>query len=278
MSYSFRIDPKDLPPLTPEQQKYPYADLYTREIAVPEQTVLDAFAENHEMDPSKAILPEDLYHILESDFQPEMGYCVLPNGIGYSCTVVQLPGATPEIYDYRLQLVFSEDMGFIVEYPGFHFEHYDGLCIEDNGTGKKALILDRNYSAAELGFPGVPSEINPDILSVSAHDQDIVAAEGPIDPTRGKGVLILVNKRITGGIEQWWFVYSGLHIQDARTVNVLGDNEIITAEECRRKGLHLAYESVNQLQYLPVLMEKYPNRSFSPARPWPERYRFLQHR
>lgn len=278
MSYSFRIPPESLPPLTEEQKACPYATLYGREIAQPDEEILAAFAPERPMDSNKAVLPEHLCRLLDPAFRPEMGYCVLPNGVGYSCTVVRLPGADEAMYDYRLKLVFSEDMGFIVEYPGFHFEHYDGLCIEDNGAGPQALILDRNYSAAELGFPGDPTVLNPDILSISAHDQDAVAVEGPIDPRRGKGVLILVNRRMEGGVEQWWFVYSGLHIQDGKTLVVLDEGETITAEECRRKGLHLAYESVNQLQYLPILMEQYPDRAFSPARPWPARYRFLQHR
>ena len=278
MNYQFKIDPQKLPALTEEQKACPYAALYERNIAEPGADILAAFAPDHEIASSLAVMPEDLCKILDPNFHPTMGYCVMPNGVGYSCTVVRLPGAVPEMYDYRLNLVFAEDMGFIVEYPGFHFEHYDGLCIEDNGAGPKALILDRNYSFAELGFPGDPTKINSDILSISAHDQDIVAVEGPIDPNRDKGVLILVNKRIAGGMEQWWFVYSGLHIQDGKSAVVLAADEVISAESCRRKGLHLAYEAVNQLQYLPILMEQYPFRAFTPPRPWPERYRFLQHK
>lgn len=278
MSYKFKLDVKDLPELTAEEKACPYADLYYREIAEPDAEVFAAFEPGKQMDPSKAIMPEDLVKMLEPGFAPEAGYCVTPEGIGYSCTVVRLPGVTEEIFDYRLKLVFSEDMGFKVEYPGYHMEHYDGLCIEDNCDGMKALILDRNYSMAELGFSGDPCKMNPKLLSISAHDQDIVDLEGPINTKRDRGVLILVNTAMEGGgLEQWWFVYTGMHIEDCKARVLLDEGEVVDPEICRRKGLHLAYEAVNQAQYLPILMERFPVRDFKPARPWPERYRFLQH-
>ncbi len=275
--YKFKIDPKDLPPLTEEQKAYPYSDLYYRDIAEPCQAVKDKFAPNNYLDPSKAIMPEDFTKFTDPDFVPEMGYCKLPNGAGYSCTVVDLPEGNMEMFDYRLKLVFSEDMGFIVEYPGFHFKHFDGVCVEDSYDGPKALILDRNYSAYELGFTDLPTNINPKLLGFCGHEQDFVSAEGPIDPTRGKGALFLITKKLDKGIQHIWIVYYGLHVCNGKAEVVLGDGEVIEAEQCRRAGLHLAYESVNQVQYLPILMERYPDREFAPAKPWPDRLLFLKH-
>ena len=68
--YQFKIDPKDLPPLTEEQKAYPYADLYYRDIAEPCQKIKDAFAPDSQIDPSNAILPEDLNKFLDPDFVP----------------------------------------------------------------------------------------------------------------------------------------------------------------------------------------------------------------
>lgn len=275
--YVFKIAPEHLPPLTEEQKKCPYADLYYREIAEPDMTVMDAYAPDHEMDPSKALMPEDFTKFLDPDFVPEMGYCVLDNGVGYCCAVVDLPGATMDLFDYRLKLVFSEDMGFIVEYPGFHYAHYNGLCVEDSFDGPRALILDRNISACELGFDAPLTTLNPRILGFSAHEQDFVAYEGPIDPSRGKGLLFLLTRQIEGGLQHIWVIYQGIHLFEGKPMVVLGDGEVITAEQCRRVGLHLAYESVNQNQYLPILMERYPDRDFDSESPWPERYLFLKH-
>lgn len=275
--YQFKIDPKDLPPLTEEQKAYPYADLYYRDIAEPCQKIKDAFAPDSQIDPSNAILPEDLNKFLDPDFVPEMGYCILPSGAGYSCGVVDLPDAKLEMFDYRLKLVFSEDMGFIVEYPGFHFEHYNGVCVEDSYDGPKALILDRNYSAFDLGFSDLPTKLNPAIVGFSAHEQDFVSAEGPINPTQGRGALILITKKLEKGLQHIWLVYYGLHVRYGKSDLVLGENEVIDPEQCRRAGLHLTYESVNQVQFLSEMMKRYPDREFSPERPWPERLLFLKH-
>ena len=275
--YKFKLSPNELPPLNEEQKSCPYSDLYYREIAEPDESVMAAFSPGQPMDPSLALMPEDFRKFLEPGFTPQAGYCVLSNGAGYSCSVVNLPGATMEMFDYRLKLVFSEDMGFIVEYPGFHFEHYNGLCVEDSFDGPKALILDRNYSACELGFSDLPSKLNPDILDFSAHEQDFVPVEGPIDPEKGRGALFLITKKIEGGLQHIWIVYYGLRVSNGKAITVLGKNEVIEAEKCRRSGLHLAYESVNQNQYLPELMKRFPDREFRPERPWPERYRFLKH-
>lgn len=276
-NYKFKLSLSELPALTKEQQAFPYSDLYYRDIAEPDDAIMNAYAPEHPIDPSLAIMPEDLVKFITPSFLPTNGYCVLPNGVGYCCAVVNLPGANLQMFDYRLKLVFSEDMGFIVEYPGFHKEHYNGLCIEDSFDGPKALILDRNYSAYELGFSDLPNHLNPEIVGFSAHEQDFIATEGPIDPTRGKGVLILITKKIPGGLQHIWIIYQGIHICNQKSVVVLSDDEVITQEQCRRIGLHLAYESVNQNQYLPILMKRFPNRTFGNERPWPDKYLFLKH-
>lgn len=275
--YKFKLPPEELPPLTEEQKKYPYADLYYRELSDPSEAVMKAFEPGNALAPEQALKPEDFKKLLDPDFTPACGYCVLPNGVGYSCTVVDLPGASLELFDYRLKLVFSEDMGFVVEYPGFHFQHYNGLCIEDNHDGCMALILDRNYSAHELGFADLPSKLNPSILGFSAHEQDFVPLEGPIDPEKGRGALFLITKKIPDGLQHIWIVYQGLHVCEGKSVILLGDGETICEEQCRRTGLHTAYESINQVLFIQEMMRRYPDRSFLPERPWPERYAFLKH-
>jgi|GEM_PF-3294037 hypothetical protein len=279
MDSRIQLARNELPELTAKEKNSPYADYYYRTIAEPPPEILAAFQPDKPMDPAKAILPEDMGMFADPNCpDPEMGYCKLPGGGGYSCVVAKMPGMKKEHFDFRLRLVLADHFGFVIEYPGFHLEHYDGMCIEDFAEGQMhALILDRCYSPAELGLSVNPADVNPKILGFMVKEADVIPLEGPIDPHRGLNTLAFVMRQMENGIEYWAFAYSGIHVENGKAVTKLAPGEVVTEEKCRLRGLHHAYEYANEAQILPALYDLYGQEDLPGAKPWPERYRFLQH-
>lgn len=279
MTNTERVSAVDLPELTDEEQKSPFSGMYKRDIGDLAPEIVEAFAPRHVLDPAKAVMPEDLWEYLIADGpEPEMGYCLLPNGAGYTCLVADVPGMTKEKFDFRLKLVLADHMGFMIEFPGKQLGHWDGLCTEDFGVGyMHGTILTRGYSAFELGYPTHPSVVNPEIVEFIAKEADEISLEGPIDTTRGKCMLVFVTRETETGLRCWAFTYSGMHLVNGESTVVLAPNEEITLEMCRLRGLHHAYEYVGRKELLDEYYEEWKDKPLPPAKPWPERFLPFQH-
>ena len=274
-----RFTAEELPALTEEQKQSPFAYFYNRTIGDLAPEIQAAYAPGNEMDPSLAVMPEDMWEYLQPGAkEPTMGYCRLPDGTGYSCTIADVPGMTKEMFDFRLKLVFHDHMGFMIEYPGKHEGHWDGLCTEDFGVGyMHATILDRKYSTYELGYPTHPTIANPEIVEFLCKEADEISLEGPIDPDRGKCMLLFLTKQAEDGLHCWAITYSGMHLINRKSTNVLAPGEEIPLEVIRLRGLHHAYEYVGRRELLEELYEKYKDAPMEPAKPWPERFLPFRH-
>lgn len=269
-------DINDLPELSAEEKARPYANYYYRKISKPPIEILENFEPGKQMDPIDAILPEKLNMLLDPECpEPKMGYCLLPNGGSYSCTISKMPHVTKEMMDFYGHFALGEHLKFKILYPGFHFEHYDGLAMENFGEGNKALLLDKMYSAEDLGLVGEPTKVNPGIIDFVAKKTQFVSVSGPIDLQRGKFTLVFLKKKLDQGVAIWTIVYFGIHIENGKSVVKLGPGEVTTAERCRRNAIHLAYEFANQESILPELYEEYGKEAIVRPQPWPERYRYL---
>ncbi|MFJ5956626.1 DAPG hydrolase family protein [Paenarthrobacter sp. NPDC092416] len=279
MELHAKLKANELPELTEEQKESPFSGIYKRDIGDVTPEIELAFQPGEMIDPSKAVMPEDLWeYLLPGGPEPEMGYCLLPNGGGYTCLVADVPGVSKEMFDFRTRLVLADHVGFMIEFPGKHLGHWESLCTEDFGVGyMHATILDRSYSAFELGYPTHPSLANPEIVEFIAKEADEIPLEGPIDATRGKNTLVFVSRETDTGLRCWAFVYSGLHVVEGKSSLVLAPGEEITLEKCRLRGLHLAYEYVGRKELLDEYYEEYRDRPMAPAKPWPERFLPFRH-
>ncbi|GAA1061104.1 DAPG hydrolase family protein [Agromyces bracchium] len=273
----FRAD--ELRELTEEEKLSPFSGFYKRDIGDLAPEIVASFQPGVTIDPSKAVMPENLWeYLLPGGPQPEMGYCLLPNGAGYTCLVADVPGVTKEMFDFRLRLVLADHMGFMIEFPGKQLGHWEGLCVEDFGVGyMHGTILTRNYSAYELGYPTHPTLANPEIVEFIAKEADEISLEGPIDPTRGKCMLVFVTRETPTGLRCWAITYSGLHLVDGVSTLVLAPGEEVTLEMCRLRGLHHAYEYVGRKELLDEFYEEYKEKPLDPAKPWPERFLPFRH-
>lgn len=87
-------------PLTEEEKKSPIAKYYRETLAQPNPKLMQILSQGP-MDPSKALLPEDIEKMYEPGYmEVETGYCILPNSAGYVAVNNVFPGCTIEMMQW----------------------------------------------------------------------------------------------------------------------------------------------------------------------------------
>ena len=270
---NYRVE--DLPQLSEEDQKKPYAKYYYEgrtEITDPE--ILEAIRPGNPMPLEDALSAEDLIRLLEPGCpQPKIGYCVRPDGIGYSCACVKMPGVTMEMRDWYMPWVYGDPgLRYKIWYPGSHEIHYHNLAVEDMGWGMCDIFQGERPDMKELGFDRDPHEINPGVIKVLARNARLRLQTEDINAQKGFVALCHLIWEIPGGTEQWSFSWTGEHFVNGRLKNRLAPDEVVTEDMARLSAAHLFYEYTRQTELLPKLFAEY-GQDKGPKEPpqWPER-------
>ena len=234
--------------LTEEEQASPFASYFSYELAQPSEDMIRAFADKP-MAPGLAFMPEEAgKRFLRPGYdEGEMGYCILPNGIGYAAMLIDIPGRTDE-----MQNAFNEEFGlgdgnlaYKVWFPGAHYMHFVDGCYEDMGFGPRKIKFLPPVEFSTLGIDGDKIlEADPTVL----HLRTIPGiAYNPFDPEKKhEHSCILTELRSTPrGRElrlRYWF---GVKVTDGRLVPCLAPGESCPIEFVRETAKHFAYEYCN---------------------------------
>lgn len=222
-------DPKNLPSLSPADEKKPLAYLYyagRQELTDPAQRA--AIQPGHPIAVEDAMYPEDVAAMIldpeKSKTGPRMGYCVLPNGIGYACINTPMPGLTMPVRDFHMKWV-GEDPGFHYKlwYPGAHIIHYDQMAVEDCGWGMMDLFQGGRPPMSDYGLPENYHEINPYIARVMGRN-----ARGRLeyeDINGRKGYSAVMHVVLGDGTHQWSFAWIGAHVKNGHLVDKRSEEE-----------------------------------------------------
>ena len=106
------------PPLTPEEQKRPFAKYYRDPYPYDPAKLAKM---DTPCDPSKAIYPEQINDLLNpGTLDIEIGWCNLPNGAGFIASQNQYPGVTAEMIDWWFVWHSLEDLRYRIWYPPAH--------------------------------------------------------------------------------------------------------------------------------------------------------------
>ena len=109
------------PPLTPEEEKRPFAKYYYDEIPQPDPAHYAMMDEP--MDPADAFYPEDINRLLDVpalEAGVEIGWCNLPNGAGYIANRIHYPEFTADMVDWWFAWHPLEDLRYRIWYPPQH--------------------------------------------------------------------------------------------------------------------------------------------------------------
>lgn len=133
----------ELPPLTAEEQKRPYAKYY-RDPAPPDPEHLAKM--DTPCNPAKAILPGQMNDLLSPGYlEVEIGWCILPNGAGFVANCYRYEGVTAEMIDWWFAWHTLEDLRYRIWYPPQHA----GIMISPDARQR---ILDPNIPMREKNW------------------------------------------------------------------------------------------------------------------------------
>ena len=187
------------PVLTAEERKLPYAKYYDLPITpIPAEKI--AVLEAGPIDPSLALKIEDRNKLFEPGYLPcEIGYCVMEDGSAYLANRTEMPGVTPEMFEWWFAWHGLEDMRYRIWDPEDHFyarqqmrekvldpkvpmrEKTWGtvhIVREDIGAGPDDLILEFRY----------PHELGYDESKVGTKDCAAMMCANGHGPVPGQGV------------------------------------------------------------------------------------------
>ena len=225
------------PVLKPEERALSYAKYYDLPITpIPAEKL--AILEAGPMDPKDALPIERRNDLFLPGYLPgEIGYCVMPNGTGFIANRTEMPGVTPEMFEWWFAWHGLNDMRYRIWDPEDHFYARQQMpekvldpsvpmrektwgtvhdVLEDIGAGPDRLILEFQYPHV-LGYEEekVGTSVCATMMCANGHG-----------PTPGEGVAAIMThmvREIEGGIELRSRFWIGYGLVDGQVVKLLPD-------------------------------------------------------
>jgi hypothetical protein len=133
-----------LPELTPAEQARPFAKYLFEELPEPDPAHMALM--DSPCDPAKAIFPEQINELLNPGYlEVEIGWCNLPNGVGFIANKMFYPGVTAEMVDWWFAWHPLEDLRYRIWYPPQH----GGIMLSPEGRKR---LLDSSIPLAERNW------------------------------------------------------------------------------------------------------------------------------
>jgi len=259
--------------LTSQEKQKSYAKYFNQPIVSPNPELM-AILEKGPMDPSKALLPENINHLMQSQYdEVETGYCVLPNGTGYVAVNNKFPGVTLEMINWWFGWHSLEDLRYMLWFREGHYgidisdedrakildpatpmlEKFQGLThhvIEDTGNGAEDIQISF-LKPKELGFK--MEELNlKSVTIVGGNGVSQARVGGPKAPA----IMLHYFREISGGVESRSRFWMGYHMIDKRPCKLLLEGIQIPIQAPMGLAFHNVCEYSNLAAILPSLYKE----------------------
>lgn len=252
-----QYDPRKLPPLSPEEDKKWYSKFYYagRKEVAPETAEL--FAPGRWMDPERALLPGQFDRLMEPGYlEGDLGYCLLPNGVGYGSACTRLERVPFSMFQWYKQRKRQEALAYQIWYPGSHVSEFDHTPIEDIGFGPEAIRPHSSINWEQLGMSCAPEARDPDFLAIMGGNGRIESAVPGRETTPRVMCLFHYVRRLpSGGSEFRTHFYIGMHIEQGCGVVKQQIEPALCLEAARRMLSHCVHERENLTAFLPEFYE-----------------------
>ena len=145
------------PELTAAERALPYAKFYDLPITpIPEEKL--AVLAAGPIDPSLALKIEDRNDLFKPGYLPcEIGYCVMPNGTGFLANRTEMPGVTPEMFEWWFAWHSLEDLRYRIWDPEDHY--YARQQMREKTLDQSLPMRERTWGTVhhvleDIGCPG----------------------------------------------------------------------------------------------------------------------------
>ena len=269
--------------LTKEEQSKSYSKYFYNPITPPNKELLEILAQGA-MEPSKALLPEDINDLLNPGyFDMETGYCNLENGAGYIAVLNKMPGVTIDMVNWWFAWHGLEDLRYML---WFNKGHY-GVSIDEKDREK---ILDPNTSMTDrfqgithyvkedtgMGIENIaidflkPEDVGFDMKRFHSPNVGTVvignglsSMEGaPEDAPKIPAIMCHFIREIEGGVEFRTRFWMGYRIIDKKPVKLLPPGIQVPIEAIKALANHAVEEYTHLASFLPKIYEEEKEKSF----------------
>ncbi len=205
--------------LTPEEAASKYAKYYHLGPAEPSHENLLAVERGAEIDPAKAIMPEDYARVMNApgNMEIETGYCALPNGVGYVAARTFQPGMTDEKMQFFTDNFKPEgDLFYKTWFPGSHTRHYSDMAVEDVGWGMEDFRFVQPLFPKDLGMPEQIDQNDPACFAMNGSN----IMSYPLHKPDGEPLYVTelcYYRAVPGGRELRVRFWIGLHYVDGKS-------------------------------------------------------------
>jgi len=266
-TYDWFISPYELftglVPITEEEKKSPLFKYYEREMT---QAAPEKYAQaNQPVDPELALHPYDLNKLFDDGYLPvELGYCNLPDGGATLANITDMPGVTPEMFDFWFAWHGLEDLRYKIWDREDHYfartrnrekaldkslsmkeRYWDTVHdVDENcGLGKEHIIIGfRN--PADIGFdPEKLKDFKGTIVCSGSADAPVIMCHF-LRPTENGCELRT----------RFWFGYS---IIDGKPKKILPDGAQFPLEPVKALLNHNIKEFTNLAAILPEVYAEF---------------------
>ena len=244
-------DFKQIPPLTAVEKKSPYAKFYSEPVVDPSKEIVAALQPGKQMNPSLALPPQDLNKLfMPGALKADNGWCVMPDGTGYSVVHTKAPGITAEMEAFWSKWMASKEynyLNFKAALPGKHFMFANPVW-EDFGWGPVSAQVKSHLSP--ISASSLPKQLNPNFFKLYGMVLTIVP------DFNGKPYWATMVHYITmdkKGEDIITLIWHGIHIFNDTAVRMLNKADRLDPEYVRKLACHDAWQAARKAQLLPKL-------------------------
>jgi hypothetical protein len=184
--------------LTGDEKTRPYAAYFDRKPADIPGERLGPMATP--MDPSLALLPEDLNDLLPPGYlASEAGWCVMPNGTGYVSCLTKMSGVTPHMIDWWFAWHALESLRYKIWWPEGHFDLQISRAARERILDPEIPMAEKNHGLThhvleDIGG-GAPDKIRIRFMSPEDYGFDMSRFKPPKSGTLVAGVGYVKSAR-----------------------------------------------------------------------------------
>jgi len=259
-------DPSMVPKLSEENEQKWHKHLYYQGCHEVPEDQKALYAKGNTMDPAKALMPEVMDRLAQpGHFEGDLGYCLLPNGIGYGSCYCKT-GITFEMADWYRLFKAGDQLGYQCWFPGSHMDEVteEGYGPrEDVGFGVEVICAQKVLNYKDLGFTRDPKEVDPLFAGIIAINSYIKNEQYPEIEPRAFVLYHYIRKHPDGECEYITHIYEGGHFEDGKLVVKQNIEPEVCLEVTRRMLSHCIHERNNIRHFVPQLYEKYKDMDLS---------------
>ncbi len=261
--------------LTEEEiESTPFAQFFDIPVDPPSEETVRALMPGNEMDPADAILPEDIPKLfIPGSMKVENGYCLLPQGFGYSIIKIDMPKVQPQMLPFWMGWYTSNSAHYKTWLPDMHISiqrlEHGHIAVEDLGWGpvKPVLGAGTMFSPQLFGIEN-PTELDPDFAFFLGGANPYFSPEKSVDdePDGWSLAANYVRKKGTG-LEWRMISWLGVNYVDGQYVLDENQDPIPLIERVRLLACHNAWEWNHMAVVLPEVYKFAQENDLLPPMP-----------